>query len=327
MSFNESPALILMSTYQGAAYLAAQLDSIRHQHYQHWHLIIRDDGSTDDTNAIIEHYCQLDSRITCDRSISDNLGAAQSFAALMQVALTRKEQIICFCDQDDVWLPNKLQAQVTTMLSMQQRYGHNVPLLVHSDLCVVNEQLQVIAPSYLAYEGIKRNVTSPLNTLLINNFVTGCTIAMNRQLLEIATPMPQEVFMHDWWCALCAATQGIIGFIKEPVILYRQHRHNTIGSQGVYSKFKELRQLKAALAKRHKNLRLCFKQASHLVQRIDDAHHSHAFITRFQSLPQLPVWRRYLHALKLPLQPSGWLRTLMFWTLLGTLVNKPTKIR
>lgn len=321
MNSHDIPVLILMSTYQGAAYLAAQLDSLRQQQHQHWQLIIRDDGSTDETHAILKTYSHMDSRITVHVDTRGNLGPAQSFAALMQAACTRCEPIIFFSDQDDVWLPHKITAQLTTMRDMQDQFGEQVPLLVHSDLCVVDENLQLIAPSYLAYEGIRRNTSSPLHTLLINNFVTGCTIAMNRPLLEIATPMPEAVFMHDWWCALCAASLGKIGFTDERVILYRQHRANTIGSSGRYAKFTELRQLQHALQKRRKNLSICFEQAEHLAKRIKDDPHS-IIVERFQALPYQPLWQRYWQALSLSLQPTGWLRAMMFWLLLASLGKK-----
>ena len=98
-------ALILLSTYQGEKYLAAQLDSLIAQTYSDWILLIRDDGSTDQTISIIHDYCQRDQRISLVSDSLGNLNTQHSFSQLMKHALQRDEPYLFFCDQDDIMPP------------------------------------------------------------------------------------------------------------------------------------------------------------------------------------------------------------------------------
>lgn len=182
---------------------------------------------------------------------------------------------------------------------------------------MVDSNLKTIHDSYLNFEKLKRNTQSPLKTLLINNFVTGCTIGMNRALLKMACPIPDQAFMHDWWCALCAAATGKIGFINKPTMLYRQHHHNTIGSKGFYGKFRELFYFNSSFMKRRKNLKGCFNQANSLLSRIDHNNKNYILIKKFSGLSSQNILMRYLTAISLKVRPSGWMRVLVFWGLLG----------
>ncbi len=129
-------AVILLSTYNGEKYLAAQLDSIISQHFQDWLLIIRDDGSNDSTIAIINHYKQKDNRIVFHKDEKGNLGADNSFAELLMIA--PESNYYSFADQDDVWEANKLTLAITTL----QAQNNHEPLLCHCDLRVVDKNLK-----------------------------------------------------------------------------------------------------------------------------------------------------------------------------------------
>lgn len=317
MTDNTSSALILMSTFNGEKFLAKQIESIIFQDFANWTLMIRDDGSKDATIAIIKKYCELEPRIIFIEDNSGNLNAAKSFSALMQQALTRHEDFIFFCDQDDIWLPNKISRQIDMLQHLQQKHGTDTPILVHTDLCVVDSNLKVIHRSYLDYEKLKRNTRSPLKTLLINNFITGCTIGMNKALLNLASPVPDNAFMHDWWCALCAAATGKIGFIDGATLLYRQHNNNSIGSKGFYGKFGELRNVKATFTKRRKNLKMCFSQASSLLTRINERNVNYQVIRNFVGLANRNFFSRYFKATGLKLKPASVIRSMVFWVMLG----------
>ena len=314
-------ALIMMSTYNGEKYLAAQLDSMISQTFSQWVLLIRDDGSSDATLDIIKKYITLDSRIIYLDDQRGNLKIIKSYSALMEAALKRNEDYIFFSDQDDIWLPHKVQASVDLLSTLENQYQQTTPLLIHSDLRVVNDQLQMIHPSYLQFEHLTRNPDAPLKTLLINNYVTGCTVAINRALLILATPIPDNVFMHDWWCALCAAADGYIGFISEPTILYRQHGGNSVGSSGFYGKLKDLISLKKSFIRRRKNLTACFYQAKNLLDRLnylDRANVNDAnLVTNFSNLYNKNIISRYLSAIQLHLQPASYMRALLFWLFLA----------
>lgn len=319
-SNNNTPqALILLSTYNGAAYLPEQLDSIINQTFTNWTLLIRDDGSSDNTLEVIQRYASADSRIILLSDHLGNLNVIKSFSTLMDAAVKRHEPYIFFCDQDDVWLPHKVQTTLSLLEQIEKESSTETPILVHTDLRVVDKNLNTIHDSYIRFEGLKRNPASPLNTLLINNYITGCTIGMNRALLQLAAPVPEDVRMHDWWCGLCVAASGVIGFIDEPTMLYRQHGNNSVGSSGFYGKLNELKQFRKNLMKRKMNLSLCFTQALHLKERISDKKMHKDLIQAFTGLPSKKNLSRYFSAAKLRLKPAGFIRRASFWMLLGTL--------
>lgn len=314
-SLNNHTAMVLLSTYNGEKYLAAQLASLINQTHSQWICLIRDDGSTDNTLSLIQHYCQQDPRIIFLADQLGNLRPAQSFAVLMKHACLRPENYIFFCDQDDVWLSTKLEKQIKLLTLLEQTHGINTPLLVHSDLKVVDAALNVIHPSYLQFERLSPHQRNPIQTLLINNYITGCTVGINKALLNIATPVPQQAFMHDWWCALCAAQTGKIGFVNEATILYRQHGRNTIGSAGMKGKLKELPRLNSFFTKRKRNLTICFKQAHALSSRQSTTSH---YVADFAALSYISnVVQRYFSARRLKLRATSGFRACMFWMMLG----------
>ncbi len=316
MSHNHQ-SLILMSTYNGEKYLAAQLDSLIAQTHTNWTLLIRDDGSADKTIDIIKQYTLQDARIEL---VSDNLGnlnVVKSFAALMNKALERNEPTIFFCDQDDVWLPHKMQATLQLLQQIEKENTQGIPVLIHTDLHVVDSNLKTIQPSFMQFEGLKRNPNAPLRTLLINNYITGCTIGMNRALLTLASPMPDEARMHDWWCGLCAAACGKIGFLETPAILYRQHDRNAVGSKGFYGKIRELRSFKKAVRHRLQSIAACFRQAKSLLVRISGNNEHYHFIKQFTCILDKRKPFRCLSTLRSGIQPTNIVRGLVFLLLVG----------
>lgn len=188
---------ILMSTFNGGVYLKEQLDSILSQTYKQWILLIRDDGSSDNTVAILQEYAKNDSRIKLLTDSYGNLGVISSYSQLMQEAIAHNAPYILFSDQDDVWLANKVQLSIDKLQKLESTHGVNTPALIHSDLQVADNQLNIIHPSYLAYEKLTRNSMNPLSTLLINNYITGCTMGINNALLKLATPVSESARMHD----------------------------------------------------------------------------------------------------------------------------------
>jgi hypothetical protein len=154
---------------------------------------------------------------------------------LLAESLRRGADYLFCSDQDDVWHPDKIERQLATMAAAEQKTRSGTPLLVHSDLTVVDDALRVIHPSFMRHQRIRHEDVAPLNTLLVQNFVTGCTCLLNRPLAEACLPLPESIIMHDWWIALCAAACGAIHYLDQPTLLYRQHGRNEVGAVGFWS--------------------------------------------------------------------------------------------
>jgi glycosyltransferase involved in cell wall biosynthesis len=224
---------IVLATYNGAAHVDEQVRSVQAQDFSDWRLFARDDGSTDDTRARLAKLASEDPRITVLEA-GERLGVVGNFAALLTHARRAGAKYVFPCDQDDVWLPAKVSRSLAVMERLEAEHGRETPLLVHSDLAVVDEALRPLYPSFLRRQGIGHEAVDPLNVLLVQNFVTGCASLLNGALLDLALPLPERCIMHDWWIAQCAAAAGAIGFMSEATILYRQHGTNQIGSTGAF---------------------------------------------------------------------------------------------
>jgi hypothetical protein len=124
--------------------------------------------------------------------------------------------------------------QVNAMLATEAEEGSEQrgkkPILVHSDLQVVDESLRLIAESMARYQGLETSRNSFAN-LLISNLVTGCTALINEALARKALPIADDAIMHDWWLALVASCFGKIVYLDTPLVQYRQHGSNTIGAK------------------------------------------------------------------------------------------------
>lgn len=213
---------ILMSTYQGQAFLAEQIESIRSQTFEDWHLLIRDDGSDDRTPEIIREFVRKDSRI---RFINDgqaeNCGVINSFYALVK---EEAADYYFFSDQDDVWLPDKLALQ----LAEAEKHPKDRALLIYTDLKVVDQELNIMAESMIRSQSHHANTS--LKQELTENTVTGGTMLINHALAQLWTET-KNLIMHDWYLALLAAAFGQLIYIDQPTELYRQHDSNVLGAR------------------------------------------------------------------------------------------------
>lgn len=216
---------VLLATYNGERYLSELLESLITQTYQNFEIVIHDDGSTDMTNFIVESYrTKYGEKI---RVINDDVffgDARLNFFHLLKFVET---PYIMFCDQDDVWLPDKIELTIFRMRALENTYK-NIPIVVHTDLRVVDERLQLIAHSMFKYQKLFKNQS--LAETFVRNNVTGCTMMINIHAFHCINPMQSQAMMHDWWIALkVLANQGIVCFLDKPTILYRQHGRNNVG--------------------------------------------------------------------------------------------------
>ena len=232
---NNTNNIILMAVYNGESYLSEQIESIVDQTYENWTLLIRDDGSTDDTLPIIKKYSDSDERVELlvdDKGFSGS--SKNNFNVLCAEALQRNYDYYFFSDQDDVWVNNKIEVFLDELIKVDQD-SLDKPLLLYSDLSVVDENKKMINQSFMNFQGLKNKDKESLKTLLVQNYVTGCAMAINKSLLTLSHPFPKNIIMHDWWLAICAAATGKIVYINQPLIYYRQHSLNIVGAKGFWS--------------------------------------------------------------------------------------------
>jgi glycosyltransferase involved in cell wall biosynthesis len=230
----DNEVLILIATFNGAEYLPQQIESIKNQSLIDWKLIIRDDSSTDGTVSIINSFADKDDRIFLLKDEYASTGSAQkNFSLLLQYAQTLDLKYVFLCDQDDVWLPNKLETLID--LAKKKDTDNLKPLLIHSDLEVVGANLQLISPSLVKSIGIKPDLMNNVSSLMFQNCVTGCSCMINRALLEKITLNPKNILMHDWWLALVASSVGEVIFIPEATVKYRQHGKNVVGALSYFA--------------------------------------------------------------------------------------------
>ncbi|RIJ41460.1 glycosyltransferase family 2 protein [Pontibacter oryzae] len=215
---------VVIATYNGARFLEAQLNSVYGQSYKNIEVIVCDDRSDDATHEVLQHYASVHGLKYYINQ--EKLGVVQNFAKGMKLA---SGMYLALCDQDDVWLPEKLQLSLAKMNDLEANAPAGTPALVYTDLQVVNEDLNCICPSYWQYMQLNPNYKQ-LNRVLVENVVTGCTALINRPLLDQAQPMPPEALMHDVWLTLVATCFGQTGYVNKPLVLYRQHGRNVVGA-------------------------------------------------------------------------------------------------
>lgn len=218
---------ILMASYNSEEFITAQLDSLMKQTFTDFRLIIRDDCSLDRTFSLIESFAKnYPGKIKLIKG-ECNLGAAGNFAALSKMS---DAKYVMFSDGDDVWIPTKIEVSLELMKKLELLHGSHTPLLVHTDLMVVDKNLNPLSPSFWNYSCLNPKKASTLNRLLTQNALTGCTLLLNKPLLDLSNPIPKESIMHDWWIGLVASAFGHIALVDKPTILYRQHGRNEVGA-------------------------------------------------------------------------------------------------
>lgn len=228
---------ILMATYNGEKYLKEQIDSIVKQSNTDWTLFIHDDGSGDSTLNIIKEYSYLSSNIVLLEDEVKHRGAAQSFMWLLSQV---EADYYMFCDQDDIWLSNKVSDSFDAIKKMERDCDKDTPLLVHSDLFVVDKNNKMLESSMWKISGIYPKLSSKFNFFFIyNNCFTGCTMLFNDSLKNKSLPMHPMALMHDWWIGLNAIKYGCINSLSNPAIRYRQHENNTVGASSMSNIWKD----------------------------------------------------------------------------------------
>ncbi|HFI0812198.1 TPA: glycosyltransferase family 2 protein [Streptococcus suis] len=299
---------ILMSTYNGQQFLAEQIRSIQDQSYTDWTLFIRDDGSSDNTKEILKDFERQDSRIhLIDSDKSDNLGVIKSFHKLVN---HDRADYYFFSDQDDVWLPNKLELS----LKEAKNYLADLPLMVYMDLKVVNQDLEIMTESMVKSQSHHAN--TELVQELTENTVTGGVAMINHALAEMWQET-DDILMHDWYLALLASAFGNLVFIDQPGELYRQHSDNVLGARTLSKRFKKWIRPHILFAVYWDLIKNSQKQASHLLQ-MPLSQLNRELIEAFVTIMDKPMLERFRILRKYGLRKNKAFHTLVFTTLIVT---------
>lgn len=221
-----SNVVILMASYNGGKYINEQIDSIIEQTYKNWDLYIRDDGSTDNTVDIVNEYCKKDNRIHHFYDKELHIGVKNSFLRLLENV---QSELYMYCDQDDVWLPTKIEHSLNLYNSVREKC--DAPIVIHTDAEVVDAQLNTISKSYwksthIVPERYNRNY----DLLAILTCTQGTTMLFNDKAKRLCFPYEDYFNMHDWWVSTRVLKNGgHIEALHEATILYRQHSSNVYG--------------------------------------------------------------------------------------------------
>jgi len=225
---------ILLASYNGEKYIGEQIESIIFQDYSNWSLIIRDDGSSDRTVEIIRKYIsQFPLKIKLLYDDNRNLGSTQNFGRLIAQSTSK---YIMLCDQDDVWIPNKVSLSIHRILELEKQ-NKGKPILVFTDLMIVDENLELLSKSF--WESQKINPARAKNYLKYSalNIITGCTMIFNEAAKNAIIPIPRVNVIHDYWIGLNVSYYGIIDYIEVKTVMYRQHDKNVMGSNQISLKY------------------------------------------------------------------------------------------
>jgi glycosyltransferase involved in cell wall biosynthesis len=306
---------IVCAVHNGERFFPELLESIVRQTLSDWTLWLYDDHSTDGSAALLRQATAADARIRLLESAGANLGATASFARLLSNVPAHASYVM-FADQDDVWQPDKIERTLAAMHAAESRESPDTPVLVHTDLTVVDEHLRVIHPSFWEYAGIDPDGTV-LRRIIVRNVATGAATMMNRALRKLADPIPPEAVLHDWWIACAAAAFGRIVAVREPTILYRQHGGNVVGARawGISARNLPraiLRALENTSTVRDGIERTAAQSRAFLArheQRFSDS--DRRFLADYGAIPERGFWRRKRDLLRLRMLPEyGMLRRL-----------------
>jgi rhamnosyltransferase len=305
-----SEILIVLASFNGANFLHQQLDSLIAQTETQWYLLIRDDGSTDNSLEIIRQYSKKDERVHFLSDDRGSTGSAQgNFSILLKAAYEIGAPYIFCCDQDDVWESNKLEL---VLARLRQLEGEGkAPSLVHHDLTVVNESLELQTGSFVELMRMRPGDQSNPQRLVSRNEITGCALACNRTLLKLALPVSDQAVMHDWWLGLHAAFFGRLAFMPQQLVKYRQHDKNTIGAKSFWHGLNPLTNWVDGWHRGNEEFLSTVKQARAfrevLAAQLDARSQEYVRLNLYISLPKATRWQRFQYLQRCSLWRSHWL--------------------
>jgi glycosyltransferase involved in cell wall biosynthesis len=205
---------IVVATYNGERFLAALLDSLLLQTYKNSEIIVVDDGSTDGTLAILDGYARSHAQIKAIKN-DHNVGYQKNFERGFLLA---KGDYIAPCDQDDIWLPTKVEVLV------RQREDHGI---VYCDSAFIDKAGAPLGQKMSEWK-VLTNFDDPIN-FAVGGSVPGHAMLIKKSVVMEAVPFPTTI-SHDYWLGFVATFGGAMKFVDEPLVLYRRHDANIFGA-------------------------------------------------------------------------------------------------
>jgi rhamnosyltransferase len=209
---------ILMATYNGEAFVEEQVQSIINQTYREWRLLVHDDGSTDKTMEILHRLAEKDERVVVIEDGVQRLGVARHFIHLVKQSTAA---YCMFCDQDDVWLPHKVEKMVHAI----EQYNQGIPQVVYTNAFLWSPDRGIISD--------KNTLTYPTTlrqTLFLNTGIQGAAAIFNRAMCKVIEQPLSYYAMHDHVLLLAGICFGEVHYLHESLMYYRQHEHNVTGN-------------------------------------------------------------------------------------------------
>ncbi len=240
-----------------------------------------------------------------------NRGVIKNFEFLLSQSAAK---YVMFSDQDDVWLPTKVEVSIQKLRELETTHP-DLPILVHTDRYVVTRDLEILNSSML--KELNATEDFSLHQGLLANVVAGCTMAFNRRLADLSLPFPPVIYMHDWWIFLVAKCYGLSYCLNESTLLYRQHGGNTLGADGKSRSVSAiLRRTRIFFSRNNMNdlYRVCFSQAQHLYEMEykggDTNQKNMQTLKNFVRAKDYKNWKLKFHVFRFNYLPRGYISKL-----------------
>lgn len=282
---------VLLATYNGEKYIDEQVSSLLHQTYTNFTVLVRDDGSSDDTLRKLKgyeaKYPEKFSIVECKRPTGSAKG---NFRELM---MESNADYVFWCDQDDVWYEKKLQVMLRKIQEVE-RANPGEAVFAYSDCDLINESSELTGLRYQKYKKLSPKIGLTLSHSLICPASLGCGSGINRRLLELVKEVPSDVTGHDWYAHILALAIGRVAYIDEPLIKYRIHSENVSSPKQVSLASYSAKSRKIEFVKR--GIRLRQIQAQSIIEKHGHQMESNSYdvIYRFCELKNMPWFKRKL---------------------------------
>ena len=293
---------VLLSVFGNSPYLPDFLSSLKNQTCGNFQLVYQQDGEGDVDDTLFNFNDSV------HLTNSEHFGVVKSYNQL--IAKAPDSDYYMFADQYNIWYQDKIEVSRNAIQQAEDIFGANTPILIHSDLRVVDSNLKTISKSFVSYQSLKP-YKNELRDLIIQNNAIGCTMIFNRALRNIAD-MPDDAICHDWYMALIAAAFGKIIFLDCPLIDYRQHSCNFYGAMPRKKLMKKFFQRKNL----HYRIQLTQKQAKLFALQFEkqlSEEQLRILKLWYDNLNDSNYLRKLFSTWKAGFRKNDWLRTIGMW--------------